>query len=480
MNFDLVSKLVFPYTPSSYGVDSFPGDLIWVPRSLNPQTAVPEECIPCIFLPYPTARFVILYLHSNAEDIGRCHSFCKTMHEQFQVHVLAVEYPGYGICPGGPCDEKSVVENARVGLRFLLEVLKRPLEDILILGRSIGCGPAISLARHHKVAGLILISPMTSLKDLCRETVGPLADILVERFPNKGRISLIRSPLLVVHGQKDMIIPYQHGLELYHACRTRKLLVCPQDMDHNSNLLANVTYLVLPMLQFFSLPDYCFDDVEVPNWALDKRMSTHFHEIVQPCSLSCSNPSKSSAIVVTPRNIVATPRGPRDVGCFPGYSRDGKGSWELEIGLTACMRNLNGLYSGAKDSPGSAPAAPVRALSDSIFPREKSTHVEVPTSVGVDVSPMRVSAQPAKPERGLDEIPLVQKSGKQPEDLQESSASRQLLQQVSGYRTLQSNAEANADAEVRWTAVLQLQDNVDVDMVDELVCGPQKVLVGHL
>mmetsp|Transcript_123944 Transcript_123944/g.246762 ORF Transcript_123944/g.246762 Transcript_123944/m.246762 type:complete len:414 (+) Transcript_123944:34-1275(+) len=276
MNFDLVSKLLFPAPSSSYGVDSFEGELLWVPRDIKPEGALPPDCIPCLFLPCHTARFLVFYLHSNAEDLGKCYTFCANVREQFQVHVFAVEYPGYGICPGDICNEVSVLDNVRVCLRFVLEELQRPLDSILVLGRSIGCGPAIALATEHKIGGLVLISPMLSLKELFSDNFGPLAYCIQERFPNKTRMLLVESPLLVVHGQQDKIIPNRHGVELYNVCRSRKLLVCPKDMGHNSNLLADVSYLVLPMLQFFALPDYCFEDLVIPAWATDKTRSPFY------------------------------------------------------------------------------------------------------------------------------------------------------------------------------------------------------------
>lgn len=279
MQFDPVSRLLFPTPPSSYDVESFPNELIWVPKTLNPKNATPQECIPCIFLTYSSARFLIFYLHSNAEDLGRCHAFCTNLREQFQVHVLAVEYPGYGICPGGPCDERKATENAFVAFRFIVEVLQWPLDSILILGRSIGCGPAISLGVQYQVSGVIVISPMLSVKEACWDAFGPVSYLLDERFPNKDRVSHLRSPFLVVHGQKDVMIPVRHGVELYEACQSRKLLVCPEDMEHNTNLLSHVSYFVLPMMQFFALPDYCFEDIYVPAWVYDKRMSPFYREM---------------------------------------------------------------------------------------------------------------------------------------------------------------------------------------------------------
>jgi len=83
----------------------------------------------------------------------------------------------------------------------------------------------------------------------------------------------VRSSLLVVHGKKDTTVPYHHGLELYRLCRSRKLFVGPDNMGHNADMFADVSYMVLPMLHFFALPDYCFAELHVPNWAYDRHAS---------------------------------------------------------------------------------------------------------------------------------------------------------------------------------------------------------------
>lgn len=277
-SFNLVNTLLFPTPESSYGYDDFPEELIWVPKSLDPSDANPEDCVPCLLLSSPSARFFVLYFHSNAEDLGRCYTFCSMLRYQFQVHVLAVEYPGYGICPGGQAHEESVIENAHTAFRFLHQVLKWPLDGIIIFGRSIGCGPALAIASKYKVYGIILVCPFLSVRELCKDFVGPLSRIIDERFPNKDRVKLLSSPLLLVHGKKDSVVPWTHGLQLYQACITRKRLVTPEDMHHNTNLHSDASFFVLPMLQFFGLPDYSFDEMTVPEWVFNKRLSSRFNE----------------------------------------------------------------------------------------------------------------------------------------------------------------------------------------------------------
>lgn len=265
---DIVSRLIFAKPPPSYTAESFPQELIWVPKILELGERCPsEQRVPCVFLKYPSARFLIIYFHSNAEDLGKCYTFLMMLREQFQVHVLAVEYPGYGICPGGPATADTVTENAFAVFRFVREVMHWPTDSIKIFGRSIGTGPAVALAVQYKVAGLILIAPLLSVKELAKDLVGILSFAIEERFPSKDRIHLVRSPVLIIHGQKDKLIPCRHGVRLYELARSRKLLISPERMEHNTHLLANVGFLVLPMLQFFALPDYCFEDIQAPPWA---------------------------------------------------------------------------------------------------------------------------------------------------------------------------------------------------------------------
>mmetsp|Transcript_43141 Transcript_43141/g.99394 ORF Transcript_43141/g.99394 Transcript_43141/m.99394 type:complete len:572 (-) Transcript_43141:100-1815(-) len=291
--FDLVSRVLFPTPDSSYTVEDFPEELIFIPKSLNPGTASPDDCVPCLCLLSPSSRFLVLYLHANAEDLGRCYQFCSMLRHQFQVHVLAVEFPGYGICPGGPADDASVMENVETAFRFIREVLCWPLDGILLLGRSIGTGLALRLAARNEVYGVILVSPFLSVKELCRHVVGPLSYLVQERFPNEEMMPKLRSPLLVVHGKKDLTVPVEHGKELFRLCRSRKRLVCPEDMEHNTNLHTNISYFVLPMLQFFSLPDYCFDDLRLPDWCYDRRLSVQAPQVAAIARGICTQGKKS-------------------------------------------------------------------------------------------------------------------------------------------------------------------------------------------
>ena len=208
-----------------------------------------------------------MFFHGNAEDIGQCYKFCKTISSLLNVNVLAVEYPGYGVCGGTPSEE-NVLKSAVAGLNFLSDILKISGENIMIFGRSIGTGPAVYLSTLHKFAGLILVAPFLSVRKVAFSLLKSeiLSNLLVENlFPNCERIQQNKCKTLIIHGEKDRIVPSSHGKLLYNVLvknsKEPVMFVNPKDMEHNTNLLTNDDYFLRPMWKFFELQNYVFRKV---------------------------------------------------------------------------------------------------------------------------------------------------------------------------------------------------------------------------
>lgn len=267
-----LSKVLFPIPDVGYTHDSFPGELIWIPNtSDNAAKSVDLEQhggrIPCLFHEHPSARFIVVYFHCNGEDLGGCHSFCAFFREQFQVHVLAVEFPGYGLCPGKPSPD-TIKENAQSAIDFIRNDLSWQLKDVLVFGRSLGTGPALAMAGSQKLGGLILVAPFLSIEDMIRERIGSFAASLVGSgdFRNKDVAQHVKCPTFIVHGQADSTIPCEHAKALYGMIATKKILVMPGEMDHNSSICSNIQHFILPVFRFFSLPQTLAKTLEVPDW----------------------------------------------------------------------------------------------------------------------------------------------------------------------------------------------------------------------
>lgn len=253
----LTDRLVFAAPESSYGPTSYSKYLCWVPQNEAIEGLGGDHDIPCLWLPAEKAATVVLYFHANAEDLGMSFLAMKHMRDQLQVNVLAVEYPGYGLLRDIRATEDGIYCAARTAFRFLVDVVKVEYARIVILGRSLGSGPAVYLASQYPIGGLILVNAFTTLRAAVKGLAGEfLAWMFPDSFNNERLISNVSCATLFIHGSLDRLVPAEHSVRLFKRCRSRKLLVSPPRMEHNSHLFADPGFLAVPAIHFFCFPGY--------------------------------------------------------------------------------------------------------------------------------------------------------------------------------------------------------------------------------
>lgn len=134
---------------------------------------------------------------------------------------LLVDYPGYGRSGGKPTRE-SIIANTEAVLPALAESLETDAEQfrsVNVLGLSIGAAAGLEFAVRHEVDRVVLLAPFTSLLDMAKRQVGPLAYMLLDRFDNRARLAELagrehRPEVVIFHGNSDGIIPLAHGRSL--------------------------------------------------------------------------------------------------------------------------------------------------------------------------------------------------------------------------------------------------------------------------
>ena len=91
-----------------------------------------------------------------------------------------------------------------------------PSSDTVLVGNSLGSGPATELAASLPVAGLVLISGYTSLPDVGAAVYPfvPVRPLMLDRFDNLAKIGRVAAPILLLHGTADRIIPDEHATAL--------------------------------------------------------------------------------------------------------------------------------------------------------------------------------------------------------------------------------------------------------------------------
>lgn len=220
-------SVIFQPHPSSYKDST---DILKI-------TSANGNRISAIYLLNPAARFTLLVSHGNAEDIGDDRYWLEDLH-QAGFSVLAYDYQGYGTSQGKP-GEKVLYQDEIAAYDFLTTNLKVPPERIIVLGRSVGSGPAVHLAARRPVAGLVLQSPFLSAFRVLIRIPLPF-----DKFPNYKDIRRVRCPLLIIHGARDTIIEPSHGQKLYELANQPRQFLAIEDAGHNDlEMVAGAAYL---------------------------------------------------------------------------------------------------------------------------------------------------------------------------------------------------------------------------------------------
>jgi pimeloyl-ACP methyl ester carboxylesterase len=178
----------------------------------------------------------LLFCHGNAGNIGdRVHHARVLSAGGFD--VLLFDYRGYGASTGKP-DEQGTYTDARAALGTLL---RRPGVDasrVFYLGESLGGAVALWLAVQSPPRGLILQSTFTSIRQAARRHYPFVPSPLVpDAYPSVRLIAGLRAPLLVLHGDRDDIVPLEHGQALFDAAPAPKRMRVFTGAGH-SDLLA--------------------------------------------------------------------------------------------------------------------------------------------------------------------------------------------------------------------------------------------------
>jgi fermentation-respiration switch protein FrsA (DUF1100 family) len=178
------------------------------------------------------ARGHVLLCHGNAGNVGDriAHAAVLTA---VGFDVLLFDPRGYGASSGRP-DERGTYRDARAARRWLVD---RPGVDparVLYLGESLGGAVALALALAEPPAGLVLLSAFTSVRDMARLHYRAMPTAVVpDAYPSLRRIANLRAPLLVVHGEDDMIVPVEHARALFDAAPGSKRLCIVRGAGHN-------------------------------------------------------------------------------------------------------------------------------------------------------------------------------------------------------------------------------------------------------
>ena len=182
----------------------------------------------------------ILFLHGNAGSLeNRIH---KINHfKDMDVNFLIISWRGFSGNKGQPT-EKGLYKDAKGAVEWLINKGVRK-ENIVIYGESLGTGIATEISQNNNFAGIILESPFTSMvaAGKSKYPIFPIGLLLKDKYESDKKIKNIKSPILIMHGEADTIVPFWMGRKMYELANEPKYSYFPKYDDHmmeyNENLL---------------------------------------------------------------------------------------------------------------------------------------------------------------------------------------------------------------------------------------------------
>ena len=189
--------------------------------------------IQALHLHDPSSDTITIFFHGNAGNIY--HRLDDYQHlRRLGTSVFAVSYRGYAKSEGSP-SEAGIYQDGKVAFDYVAKVMGFLPSRIFIFGRSIGSTVATDLAQDKDIAGLILVSPLSSARDQASVMgLGFATPLVGTAFENDKKIKRLKAPLLVMHGTRDQIVPIGMGRKVFDAAISQKSFHEIEGAGHNN------------------------------------------------------------------------------------------------------------------------------------------------------------------------------------------------------------------------------------------------------
>ena len=189
----------------------------------------------------------LVYFHGNAGSLeNRIH---KLNHFQdMNINFLIVAWRGFNGNKGKP-SEKGLYMDGKSTIDWLI---KKGVDEknLILYGESLGTGVASHLAQNKNYAGVILETPFTSMIDAAKNFYPyiPVNLLLKDKFENYKKVKNINSPILIMHGEVDQIVPFSMGKKIYELANNPKYSYFTKYDNHMMEYDEN---LILALKSFF-------------------------------------------------------------------------------------------------------------------------------------------------------------------------------------------------------------------------------------
>lgn len=190
------------------------------------------------FVPSPGSGMTLLWSHGNAGNIGHRVENIKLLHEKVGINIFIFDYRGYGRSEGG-VSEEGTYRDAAAALHYLRSRNDLDPKRIVLFGRSLGAAVAAELATREDCLALILETPFVSIREMARTAFPllPIGPFLRIRYDVLEKIKKIKVPLLVLHGDRDEVVPFSQGRKVFEEAPGPKEFYTIHGGHHNDTYI---------------------------------------------------------------------------------------------------------------------------------------------------------------------------------------------------------------------------------------------------
>lgn len=185
------------------------------------------------------ARATVVFSHGNAGSISYHLGFCAWFAEA-GFNVLIYDYRGFGKS-GGEVGRRGMIDDVKAAFRYALSRRDIDTGRLVSYGHSLGGAQSVTALGESPVKGLraiIVDGAFASYQAMARVFGGQLGASLVtdELAPKDYVNKLAPVPLLVVHGERDEVVPFSQGMQLYRSAAEPKTLFQVKSGRHGTAL----------------------------------------------------------------------------------------------------------------------------------------------------------------------------------------------------------------------------------------------------
>tara|TARA_E500000331_G_scaffold356790_1_gene416275 strand:+ start:139 stop:963 length:825 start_codon:yes stop_codon:yes gene_type:complete len=181
----------------------------------------------------------ILFLHGNAGTLeNRIHKINHFKH--MKVNFIILAWRGFSGNKGKPTED-GLYEDARSAIKWL-KSNNTFEDDVILYGESLGTAVAVEVAQNKNFAGVILESPFTSMIDAGKNKYPflPIKFLLKDKYESVSKIKNIKTPILIMHGKKDDLVPFAMGKKMYETANEPKYSYFSDYDNHMMNYDENL------------------------------------------------------------------------------------------------------------------------------------------------------------------------------------------------------------------------------------------------